>query len=297
MQITKKRALSARLTGFLLLSHPGPVAFHLVAVALFALLTGWTHLAWSTLLLVVGAHTAMQLAIAMLNDYCDRQLDAASKPGKPIPSGLVTSREALLAGCLMIALMVLLLLPLPPLAWVFSLLYLALGMAYNLGLKSTPLSGVVFALAMPLIPLYAFAGMGRSLPLLLWLVPLGLLLGVALNLANSLPDLEEDATNGARTLAVVLGVKRAFLACNTLLLLGALLVLGIGIRRVLMPPHLASVAVTALVALLALSGLLLATLLILSGPEKPGVRRKIYFYLVVLTCLALAAGWFLGVLS
>ncbi len=269
----------------------------MVAVTLFALLAGWAHLAWSTLLLVVGAHTAMQLAIAMLNDYCDRRLDAASKPGKPIPRGLVTSREALLAGCLMIALMVLLLLPLPPLAWVFSLLYLALGMAYNLGLKSTPLSGVVFALAMPLIPLYAFAGMGRSLPLLLWLVPLGLLLGVALNLANSLPDLEEDAANGARTLAVVLGVKRAFLVCSALLLLSALLVLGIVIRRTLTPPHPASITMTALIALLVLSGLFLVALVVLSGLGRSRVRRKVYFYLVVLTCLALATGWFLAALS
>ncbi len=296
MQVTKKRSFSARLTGFLLLSHPGPVAFHLVAVALFALLAGWPRLIWSTLLLVAGAHTAMQLAIAMLNDYCDQRLDAASKPEKPIPRGLVTSREALLAGCLMIALMVLLLLPLPSLAWVFSLLYLALGIGYNLGLKSTPLSGVVFALAMPLIPLYAFAGMGRSLPLLLWLVPLGLLLGVALNLANSLPDIEEDASNGARTLAVVLGIKRAFLVCNVLLLLSGLLVLGLAIRRALLAPHLTSIAVTTLVALLVLSGLFLVVMLALSILEKPGVRRKVYFYLVVLTCLALAASWFLGAL-
>ena len=296
MQIIKKRSLSTRLYGFLLLSHPGPVAFHLLAVALFALLAGWPGLTWSTLLLVVGAHTAMQVAIAMLNDYCDRRLDAASKPGKPIPGGLVTSREALLAGCLMIALMVLLLLSLPPLAWVFSLLYLALGMAYNLGLKATRLSGVVFALAMPLIPLYAFAGMGRSLPLLLWLVPLGLLLGVALNLANSLPDLEEDAANGARTLVVVLGTKRAFLACNTLLILGALLVAGIIIRRTLLLPRLTSIEATTLITALTLSGLLLVALLVLSGLEKAGVRRKIYFYLVVLTCLALAASWFLGAL-
>jgi 4-hydroxybenzoate polyprenyltransferase len=284
--------LSTRLYGFLLLSHPGPVAFHLLAVALFALLAGWPHLTWSTLLLVVGAHTSMQLSIAMLNDYCDRRLDAASKPGKPIPGGLVTSREALLAGCLMIALMVLL----PPVAWVFSLFYLALGMAYNLGLKATRLSGVVFALAMPLIPLYAFAGMGRSLPLLLWLVPLGLLLGVALNLANSLLDLEEDAANGARTLAVVLGAKRAFLTCNTLMILGALLVAGIIVRRTLILPRLTNVDAVALVGVLALSGLLLAALLVLSGLEKPGIRRKIYFYLVVLACLTLAGAWFLGAL-
>src|SRR6266700_2234344 len=88
---------------------------------------------------------------------------------------------------------VLLLLPLHRLALLISLCYLALGQGYNLGLKSTPLSGIVFALAMPLIPLYAFAGVGRTLPFLFWLVPVGCLLGVALNLANSLPDIPGDA--------------------------------------------------------------------------------------------------------
>src|SRR5258708_6302810 len=124
MQITKKRSFSAYLYGLFLLSHPGPVCFHLLAITLFSLLAAWPHLVWPTLFLVVGAHTAMQLSIAMLNDYCDRDLDAAGKPGKPIPRGLVTSGESLLAGCLMIALMVVLLLPLPPLAWLLTLLYL-----------------------------------------------------------------------------------------------------------------------------------------------------------------------------
>lgn len=290
MQITKKRSFSARLYGFWLLSHPGPVSFHLLAITLFALLAGWPHLVWPTLLLVIGAHTAMQLAIAMLNDYCDQRLDAAGKPEKPIAQGLVTSRAALVAGCLMIVLMVLLLLPLPPLAWVLSLLYLTLGMAYNLGLKSTPLSGVVFALAMPLIPLYAFAGIGRSLPFLLWLVPVGFLLGVALNLANSLPDVEEDAANGARTLAVVLGVKRAFLVCNSLLVLSTLLILLLDLTRILVIQSLV------LIATLTLTGLLLATLLFFTRTGRAGATRKVYFYLVVLTCLVLAAGWFIGAL-
>ena len=73
---------------------------------------------------------------------------------------------------------------------------------------------------MPLIPLYAFAGVGRVLPFLFWLVPVGFLLGVALNLANSLTDLEEDSAYGAKTLAVVLGVKGSFRACHLLLLAG-----------------------------------------------------------------------------
>lgn len=290
MQIMKKRSLGARLYGFFQLGHPGPVAFHLLAVALFALLAGWPRMPWSTLLLIVGAHTAMQLSIAMLNDYCDRGLDAASKPGKPIPRGLVTPREALIAGCLMIVVMVLLLLPLSPLAWLFSLLYLGLGMAYNLGLKSTPLSGVVFALAMPLIPLYAFAGMGHNLPLLLWLVPLGLLLGVALNLANSLPDLAEDAANGTRTLAVVLGSRRSFVLCNGFLLLSAGLIVLLNVTRVLsMQPLLLGAELGILVVLL-------IALFFLSSGKRAQDRRKFYFYLVVLICLVLSASWLIGAL-
>src|SRR5204862_3970415 len=104
----------------------------------------------------------------------------------PIPRGLVSPREALIVGLVMIGVMVLLLLPLSPLALLVSLCYLALGQGYNLGLKSTPLSGIVFALAMPLIPLYAFVGVGRTLPFLLWLVPVGFFLVIALYVGNSL---------------------------------------------------------------------------------------------------------------
>lgn len=290
MQIIKKRSFGARLEGLFLLVHPLPVFFHLLAVTLFVLLASWPHPLWQVILLVVGAHTAMQLAIAVFNDYYDRTLDAAGKPEKPIPRGLVTPREALVIGSALIVLMGLLLLPLPPLAWLLSLLYLALGMAYNLGLKSTPLSGVVFALAMPLIHLYAFAGVGHIPPSLAWLVPLGFFMGVALNLANSLPDLETDAASRARTLAVALGLERSFLLGNALLVLSALLILFFhlsGIQR-LQP--------LVLTITLALTALLLASLLVFTGPGKARETRKLYFYLVILACLVLAGGWLLGVL-
>ncbi len=290
MQVIEKRSFGSRARGFFLLGHPLPVLFHLVAVTLFVLLAAWPRLVWPVVLLVVGAHTAMQLAIAILNNYCDREMDAAGKPEKPIPRGLVTPLEALIAGCAMIALMLGLLLPLPPLAWLLSLVYLALGMAYNLGLKSTPLSGVVFALAMPLIPLYAFAGVGRSQPFLFWLIPVGFLLGVCLNLANSLPDLEEDAASGARTLAVVLGLRRAFWAGNALFALGALLILALHLLGVL------PVQPLILAATLILAALLLVAILARTGPGKPRETRKLYFYLVTLACLVLAGGWLLGVL-
>ena len=290
MEITKKRQFNDIALGFYLLSHPVPVMFHILAVTVFTLLAAWPHFIWSIIVLVIAAHAAMQISIAMLNDYCDRRLDAASKPGKPIPRGLIHAREALIGGLVMIAIMLILLIQLPLLALLVSLCYLVLGQAYNLGLKSTPFSGIVFALAMPLIPLYAFAGIGRVPYVLFWLIPTGFLLGIALNLANSLPDIEQDAANGAKTLAVVLGVKRSFAVCQSMIVLAAAL---IGILRItgLVPARSWIIVLTLILTCLAVE-----TMVLFFGPERPVETRKSYFYLVALTCILLAGGWIIGVL-
>jgi len=290
MEIVKKRRASDILRGYFLLSHPGPVFIHIIGVTVFTLLAAWPRPLWGIIVLVITAHTAMQISIAMINDYCDRDLDAASKPEKPIPRGLVSPHEALIAGLLMIVFMVLLLLPLNPLALIISLVYLTLGQAYNLGLKSTPLSGIVFALAMPLIPLYAFAGVGRVLPFLFWLVPVGFLLGVALNLANSLTDLEEDSAYGAKTLAVVLGVKGSFRACHLLLLTGAALI------ALLMVLHIVPAAPWILVPTLCVTVAAVVVMFLFFGAEKPVATRKVHFYLAALTAIVLSGGWLIGVI-
>ncbi len=290
MEIVKKRRLSEIALGFFLLSHPLPVLLHILAVTGLAFLAAWPHIAWNVIALIVAAHTAMQLSIATLNDYCDRHLDAVSKKDKPIVHGLVRPQEALLVGILFAVAMVLLLLPLNLWALLISLLYLALGQGYNSGLKSTPLSGFVFALAIPLIPLYAFVGVGHIAPLVFWIVPVAALLGIALNLANSLPDIEKDAASNARTLAVVLGVKRSFLACPILLLLGVILI-AILAETKLVPTHGWFIGPTLLISIL-----VVIILLFFFGPAQPAHKRKLYFYLVVATCLVLAAGWLLAAL-
>lgn len=290
MATARKRRPAEIALGFFLLCHPGPVFFHLIAVTLIALLATWPHFIWGILALVVAAHAAMQLSIAVLNDYCDRELDARGKQSKPIPRGLVYPHEALTAGLLLIVLMLVLLLPLNPLALLISLLYLILGQGYNLGLKATPLSGIVFALAIPLIPVYAFVGVGRITPIVFWLVPVAALLGVTLNLANSLPDIEADAAEKAHTLAVVLGTQRSFIACPLLILLSALFI-GILTATRIVPAQPWVIILTLLFACFAVSMMIL-----FFGPQKPVSTRKLYFYLVVLTCLVLAGGWLLGAL-
>jgi 4-hydroxybenzoate polyprenyltransferase len=291
MELKKKRSVGDIVVGFLMLAHIEPIVLILTVVTLFAVRASWPHPPWMTILLLLAGQAAMQFSIGILNDYCDRHLDAAGGKNKPIVLGLIRPHEALLAGLFMIVVMVAILLPFNLFALLAALGYLVLGQVYNLGLKSTPFSGILFALAMPLLPLYAFAGIGRIPSMVLWFIPIGALLGVALNLANSLPDVEEDAASKANTLAVVLGVKGSFIACPLLIVPAALLV-GVLTISQLVPAQL-----WLMVPILILTGLGLVTMLLFFGPLKPRQTRrsrKGYFYLVALLCLVLVGGWFIA---
>ncbi len=288
MELKKKRSVGDIVVGFWMLAHVEPIILILTVVTLFAVRATWPHPPWTTILLLLAGQAAMQFSIGILNDYCDRHLDAAGGKNKPIVRGLVRPHEALLAGLFMIVVMLVILLRFNLLTWLAALGYLVLGQIYNLGLKSTPLSGILFALAMPLLPLYAFAGVGRIPSMVLWFIPIGALLGVALNLANALPDVEEDAASKANTLAVVLGVKGSFIACPLLILPAAILI-GVLTIFQFVPAQL-----WLMIPIFILTGLGLVTMPLFFGPEKPRQTRKVYFYLVALLCLVLAGGWFIA---
>jgi 4-hydroxybenzoate polyprenyltransferase len=289
MELKQKRSVGDILVGFWMLAHIEPIVLILIVVTLFAVRATWPHPPWLLILLLLAGQAVMQFSIGILNDYCDRKLDAAGGKNKPIVLGLVRPNEALVAGLLMIVVMVVILLPLSFFALLAATSYLVLGQIYNLGLKSTPLSGILFALAMPLLPLYAFAGVGRIPSMVIWFLPIGALLGVALNLANALPDVEEDAASKANTLAVVLGVKGSFIACPLLILPAAILI-GILTIFQLVPAQL-----WLMIPVLVFTGLELVILPFFFGPGKPRQRRKLYFYLIALLCLVLAGGWFIAI--
>jgi 4-hydroxybenzoate polyprenyltransferase len=274
--------------GFWLLAHVEPIILILTVVTLFAVRASWPHPPWTLILLLLAGQTAMQFSIGILNDYCDRHRDALGEKHKPIVLGLIRPREALLAGLFMIAVMFVILLPLNLFALLAALGYLALGQLYNLGLKSTPLSGILFALAMPLLPLYAFAGVGRIPSMVIWFIPIGAVLGLALHLANALPDLEEDEASNVNSLAVMLGVKASFIACPLLITLAAMLIGALTIFQ------LVPVQLWPMLLIFVLTGLGLVIMLVFFGPAKPRQTRKVYFYLLALLCLLLAGGWFIA---
>ena len=153
-----------------------------------------------------------QLAIGATNELVDLPLDAVGKPGKPLPSGDVSIRGArvvVVAGLVMMAAFGL------PFGLVpFALLALGtgIGVAYDLWWKRTSWSWLPYLLALPLLPIWVFAALGRPEPALFMLYPLGALATVGVHFAQAVPDVETDREAGLVTATSRLGSERVVAA-------------------------------------------------------------------------------------
>lgn len=223
-----------------------------MAAAAFAVLAGATPLTAGRL---GFAMVALQATIGALNDLVDAPRDAGLKPGKPIPAGLVSRREAAIAAVAGAVIGIGLSLPSGPATAAVALLILAVGGTYDLRFKGTPWSWLPFAVGIPLLPVYAWLGAAGRLPgAFAILVPAAALAGAALAIANALADVERDRAAGTTTVATRLGPRRAWWIHALLhaavagLAVGGLASLG-GTGRGLFPVGVAAVIVAAGVAL------------------------------------------------
>jgi 4-hydroxybenzoate polyprenyltransferase len=280
--------------GLLLVIHPIPAAFYVLAVGIFSFIAAASAhrpVAAGTLARVLLAVACTQIAIGSLNDYRDRATDAIAQPYKPLARGLIAPWEALtqvvVASCLVLVLAV----PLGPLPLLLVVLIEALGLAYDLGLKGSWASGLLYAVYFPLVPLLAWGVFGRWQPFLPWLLPLGAALGVMMNIANSLPDLEGDLAAGVRGLPHVLGLRRCLLVVWTtpvlvLALLWALALTGVVPARL------------PLMLIATLAGLLPTAVAIWHYRQAPTARTlRDNFYAQALGIVVLAVSWLAAVVE
>lgn len=192
-------------------THPFPTLANGLAVVLFAAVAvrGWpppgatARLALTMLLI--------QSAIGAANDAADADLDRAAKPEKPIASGALSQRQAWIITLAAAVAAAALAATFGVAAWALAMLGLACGLAYDLRLKRTAWSVVCYLVALPLLPLWVWTALGRLHAGLLWEYPLGVLIGLALYLGNTAPDIESDRQAGVRGLAHRLGVGRSLL--------------------------------------------------------------------------------------
>ena len=195
--------------GAVLASHPFPAFMNgVAAVAIYALL----ERDYAKGIVLFAAVTVSHASIGTMNDRLDFERDSVSQVDKPLVRGYLSTRQAeyltvfyaVMAATLAFTLGTVSLLP-------FFATLLS-GYVYNLAAKGTLWSWVPYAVCIPTIPVWAFLVADRFHTAVLLSYLIGTPLSAALNVANTLPDLTNDAAHDLRGLAHVLGRRRGMLA-------------------------------------------------------------------------------------
>ena len=161
---------------------------------------------------------SLQASIGAFNDVVDAPGDAGRSPASPSRpdssrprSGRAVAAVAAVVGIALAA---------PrarrPSSW--RSWSSAIGYGYDLRFKGTAWSWVPFAVGIPLLPVFGWLGAAGSLPAIFAvLLPVAVLAGTALAIANARVDVERDAAAGLDSVAVRLGLERAWVIHAALL--------------------------------------------------------------------------------
>jgi 4-hydroxybenzoate polyprenyltransferase len=271
------------------LLHPFPSILVTVAAGVFAALAAGGHPPPDRLARLVVSVLCSQFAIGSANDVVDRRLDRETKPWKPVARGAVSPRAAAALAIALSITCLALAVSLSLQTAVAAMVGLGCGLAYDLWLKRSRWSWLPYGIAIPTLPVWSWAAMGKLTTDLLPAYPLGLLLGLSLHLANTLPDLDGDKRFGVQGLAHGLGRRRSLALCWGAMAFAQALTLALA-PALHYRGHAYPVGFGLSVALLALSAALYRL--------RPTARTlQINFGILALASLALAAGWLSGAVS
>ncbi len=177
----------------------------------------------------------MRSAGCVINDYADRDFDGHVERtrDRPLPTGAVTTREALLLAAGLAILAFLLILPLDPLViWLsFPALFLAASYPFTKRFLAIPQAylGIAFGFGIPM----GFAAVLGEVPLLAWVMLLAnIFWAVAYDTEYAMVDRPDDLKIGIKTSAITFGRfdVAAVMLCYAAAL-GLLAVVGIGSER------------------------------------------------------------------
>lgn len=271
----------------------------LVGVGGAALVDGTAHPV--RLLAAWAAPTAGWLAGHYLGDYFDRELDAGSKPHRPIPSGRLRPRTAVVCGVACVALSIALAVVGGWATTAAALLGVGGMIAYSRWFKARGIAGNLVRGALGAVALVYGACVadrwpGGAFASLVVLAGVFWLHDTMSNLVGTLRDVDGDRAGGYRTLPVARGT--AF-AVRVVVGLYVAVVAGAAVGGLLSPAgatpaYLATVAVVAAIGTAALAPLIthradLPVILALRAHEVLVVERLVLASAVV--GLGLGVGW------
>lgn len=161
---------------------------------------------WDVLIIFVLGVILMRSAGCVINDYADRKIDGHVKrtQQRPIPSGRVKPKEALLLFTGLCILAFGLVLLTNPLTIKLSLVAVALAFCYPFMKRYTHLPQLVLGAAFTWSVPMAFAAQTNTLPPQLWaLYAAGLLWTVAYDTFYAMVDREDDLKIGVKSTAIL----------------------------------------------------------------------------------------------
>jgi geranylgeranylglycerol-phosphate geranylgeranyltransferase len=207
-----------KITGLMRLMRPVNCVMMGFAVFVGAFLANprFPSLGWISV--VYGFVTGFMLTAASMtvNDYYDRAIDAINEPARPIPSGLVSAREALafvvvlsVVGFVFAYLASILCLVVAVFAWVILVAYVTVG-------KRTGLPGNFLVSACVAIPfIYGSVTVLNQVQLnVVFFALMAFLSNAGREVTKGIVDVKGDSAGGVKTLAVRYGERNAAAAAS-----------------------------------------------------------------------------------
>ena len=167
-----------------------------------------------------------------LADYCDRKLDVIQKPHRPIPSGRITPREALVVGAIFAVTGLFLTVFLNVANILLVFIASALVFCYAKVTKARGLLGNVNRGALTvttyLFGVFSFGTSLSSIPVYIWILALVFFIhDTNSNIIGAIRDIQGDITGGYKTTPVHYGIKNALIISLILSILYLLLTMGV----------------------------------------------------------------------
>src|SRR3989337_1800972 len=202
-----------RVIGYVRLMRPVNCLMMGFAVFVGAVLANPAFAGGDWLRILYGFLTGFTLCAAamVVNDFYDRAIDAVNEPSRPIPSGLVSSREALalafgltVVGFVFAVFTSVLCLAVAAVSWVIVVAYVTVGK--RIGLPGNFL--VSACVATPFI--YGSVAVLGWVPLNVWLfASMAFLSNTGREITKGIVDVKGDAVEDVKTLAVRYGERNA----------------------------------------------------------------------------------------
>ena len=199
--------MAQTIKGLYKLSRPLSTLTGVLAVALGGYVAGTGE--WGRIAIAAVATLFVSAAANAWNDYRDIDIDRINQPQRPLPSGMVSLRAALIFSVTLAVLSMVLAAFLGPLALAIAVASNLLLYVYSVWLKSTVLLGnATVALISAMSPVFGGVAAGNVRPSL-WLGAIIFVGILGREVLKTLADYEGDRAHHVRTIATAIGPRAA----------------------------------------------------------------------------------------